>query len=120
MTGRPCRGATIRAANRTASTCGGTAATRPTSPRSTTPRWTVCWTPAGPKPDPAKKKAIYEDVNREFGKQAFNLWLNWTQWDIATATNVHGILGPDLPDNGGKPFPGLAVGHSVAGLWVSK
>lgn len=69
--------------------------------------------------DPAKQKPIYEDLNREFAKQAWNLWLNWTLWDVATATNIHGVYGPDLPE-GGKPFTGLATGHPVDGMWVSK
>lgn len=67
--------------------------------------------------DPAKRKAIYEDVNREFAKEHYNLWLNWVQWDIGTATDVQGIMGPALPD-GSAPSPGLAVGHSLAGTWI--
>ncbi len=69
--------------------------------------------------DSAKAASIYEDVNKRFGSQAYNLWLNWTIWDVATATDVHGVYGPDLPE-GGKPFPGLATGHPVAGMWISK
>jgi peptide/nickel transport system substrate-binding protein len=72
------------------------------------------------EPDKEKAKGIYEDINREFGSQVWNLWLNWTLWTIATAPNVHGVYGPDLPDNGGTPFKGLAVGHPVLGMWVSK
>ena len=67
--------------------------------------------------DPAKRDAIYQDVNRRFAEQAYNLWYQWTLWAVGTATDVHGVLGSDLPD-GSKPFPGLADGHSVAGLWV--
>jgi len=69
--------------------------------------------------DPAKRKAIYEDVNRLFAKQVYNLWLNWTQWDVGTATDVQGIMGPALPD-GSPPSPGLAAGHSLAGAWIQK
>ena len=69
--------------------------------------------------DPAKQKTIYEDVNRVFGKQIYNLWFNWSEWNIATATDIFGIYGPDNAD-GSKPFPGLATGHSVAGLWVQQ
>lgn len=71
------------------------------------------------EPDPDKARGIYEDLNREFGKKAYDLWLNWTIWDIATAPDVHGIYGVNLP-GGGKPFPGLATGHPVSGMWVSK
>ena len=69
--------------------------------------------------DKAAAKTIYENVNKRFGSQAWNLWLNWTIWDIASAPDVHGVYGPDLP-GGEKPFPGLATGHPVSGMWVSK
>ena len=72
------------------------------------------------EPDPETAAGIYEDINKRFGSQAYNLWLNWTQWDIATAPDVQGIYGPNLPDNGGEPFPGLATGHPVLGLWIQK
>jgi peptide/nickel transport system substrate-binding protein len=41
------------------------------------------------------------------------------EWSVGTATDVHGVYGPDLPA-GGKPFPGLATGHPVLGLWVDQ
>ena len=69
------------------------------------------------EPDPEKAAGIYQDINKRFATQAYNLWLNWTEWNIATAPDVQGIYGPDLPDGGGKPFPGLATGHPVVGLW---
>ena len=72
------------------------------------------------EPDPQKAAGIYEDINKRFGSQAYNIWLNWTQWDIATAPDVYGIYGPTLPDDGGEPFPGLATGHPVEGLWIKK
>ncbi len=72
------------------------------------------------EPDKLKATTIYQDINKRFGSQVYNLWLNWTLWTIGTAPNVHGVYGPDLPDNGGTPFKGLAVGHPVLGMWVSK
>ena len=69
--------------------------------------------------DPAKRKTIYEDLNRRFAEQVDNVWLSWVDWNIASNPNVFGVYGPDNPD-GSKPFPGLANGHSVAGLWVAK
>lgn len=69
--------------------------------------------------DPAKRQTIYEDVNKIFGEKVYNLWFNWTQWDVATATDVWGVFGPDLPD-GSKPFGGLATGHPVSGMWVKQ
>ena len=71
------------------------------------------------EPDKEKAAGIYQDINKRFASQAYNLWLNWVEWNVATATDVHGVYGPDLPD-GGKPFPGLATGHPVLGLWVEQ
>ncbi len=66
--------------------------------------------------DKAKRKQIYEDINKRFGSEGYSMWLTWVIWDIPTATNVHGVVGPKLPD-GSEPFPGFAVGHPVTGLW---
>jgi hypothetical protein len=49
----------------------------------------------------------------------WSIWSWFTPWAIVESSNVHGILGPDLPD-GSKPAPGLATGHSLIGMWVSK
>ncbi len=69
--------------------------------------------------DPAKRTEIYEEMNRRFADQVWNVWSQWTLWVIASAPDVHGVLGPDLPD-GSAPFPGLSDGHQVAGLWVDQ
>lgn len=68
--------------------------------------------------DSAKAATIYQDINKRFAQQGYNLWLNWVKWAIGTAPDVHGVYGPDLPE-GGKPFTGLATGHPVLGLWIS-
>jgi peptide/nickel transport system substrate-binding protein len=69
--------------------------------------------------DPAARKQIYEDLNREFANEMYDLWGWYTIWSIGTKPDVNGILGPNLPD-GSKPFPGLATGHPVSGIWRSK
>ena len=69
--------------------------------------------------DAAKRKTIYEDLNKEFANKLFDLWGQWTLWDIASNPKVHGVLGPDLPDGSG-PFPGLATGHPVEGMWIEQ
>jgi len=71
------------------------------------------------EPDPAERERIYEDMNRRFSEQLYDVWTFWTLWAVATDTDVHGLLGPDLPD-GSKPLPGLANGHAVDGLWVDQ
>lgn len=77
------------------------------------------------EPDPDKRQDIYADINRRFGSEAYNIWLNWTQWDIASAPDLVGVFGPNLPDQEGKPgsdkpFPGLATGHPLQGLYFKK
>jgi peptide/nickel transport system substrate-binding protein len=71
------------------------------------------------EPDPAKRKTIYEDLNREFAKKVWDVWGWVTPWAVVENKNVHGILGPPLPD-GSQPNPGLAVGHRLIGMWISK
>ncbi|MFZ1310176.1 MAG: ABC transporter substrate-binding protein [Candidatus Microthrix parvicella] len=70
------------------------------------------------EPDVAKRKTIYEDLNRRFAQQAHNVWLMWSAWAVSSQPKVHGILGPDI--DGEPPFEGLAVGHPVSGLWVEQ
>jgi len=45
--------------------------------------------------------------------------MDFTIWSVATTTNVHDIFGPPLP-NGDKPNPGLANGHAMSGIFVTK
>jgi peptide/nickel transport system substrate-binding protein len=68
-------------------------------------------------PDPAQRTALYEGISKRFGSEVWNIWLNYTPWAVAMAQDVHGVLSVELPDGGGKPFTGLAAGHSVAGMW---
>jgi peptide/nickel transport system substrate-binding protein len=66
--------------------------------------------------DLAERTNLYEDINREFAKQLWNLWSQYTLWAVAYKPNVHGVFGPNLPD-GTAPFPGLPTGNPVDGLW---
>jgi peptide/nickel transport system substrate-binding protein len=64
------------------------------------------------------RKADYEDLQRVFGRQLYNLWGFYALWTFASAPSVHGITGPDLPDGG---RPGLIASvHPVVGIWLSK
>jgi peptide/nickel transport system substrate-binding protein len=68
--------------------------------------------------DPTKAAAFYQDVNKTFATQLYNIWTDFTLWSVATSTKVHDIFGPSLPD-GGKPNPGLANGHAMSGIFVT-
>ncbi len=65
---------------------------------------------------PAERTALYESINREFAKQLWNLWSQYTLWTVAYKPDIHGILGPSLPD-GAAAFDGLPTGNPVDGLW---
>ena len=41
--------------------------------------------------DPAKRKTIYEDVNRRFGKQVYNLWFNWSSGTSPATRHLRGL-----------------------------
>ena len=69
--------------------------------------------------DADERREIYEELNREFADELYNVWTNWSKWTIATATDVKGVFGPDLPDGSG-PFPGLATGNPVSGMWIQQ
>lgn len=70
-------------------------------------------------PDREKRQEIYADINKQFSAEAWNLWLQWSLWTIGSQPGVNGILGPDMPDGSG-PFPGLATGHPLEGIWIQK
>lgn len=64
------------------------------------------------EPDQAKRTKLYEEVNRTFGAEAFNIWAFSSHWAVVTAPDVKGILGANNPD-GSPPFPGLATAHPL-------
>jgi peptide/nickel transport system substrate-binding protein len=68
-------------------------------------------------PDPAARKAAAEDVNREFGAQVYQLWLNWVLWGIISQPYVHGVQANKLPDGSqgiGLAYAGL---HNINQMW---
>lgn len=67
--------------------------------------------------DEAARQQIYEDLNRRFADQVWNVWLYWPIWTVATAPDVQGIYGPPLPD-GSAPRESLVVGHATLGMYI--
>jgi len=72
--------------------------------------------------DPAQRKTLYEDYNKRLTSQFSPFWGWYTPWFIVTKSNVHGVLGPNLPDASGntgsdKPSDVLAGYHQLLGLW---
>jgi peptide/nickel transport system substrate-binding protein len=68
--------------------------------------------------DDSARQQIYEDLNRRFAEEVWNLWIYYTPWTVATAPDVHGV--PGEGPSSAEPFPGLAVGHPVAYMWVEQ
>ena len=64
------------------------------------------------------REQIYEDINRRFAEQVYNLWGWYTPWTVAMATEVHGV--PGEGPNSAEGFPGLALGHRVEYMWVEQ
>lgn len=67
---------------------------------------------------PDERPAIYEELNRRFASEVYNIWGAWTTWSVASTPEVNGLLGPTLPAGGN--FPGLGAGHLVQGIWLSE
>ena len=69
--------------------------------------------------DPAAREQIYEDLNRRFADQLWNLWSWYTVWAVAAKPGIEDVLGAPLPDGGGRPaFLGGFV--PVAGEWRAR
>jgi peptide/nickel transport system substrate-binding protein len=76
-------------------------------------------------PDKSARAAAYSDMAKEFAKQFWEAWGYYSLWTIPYQTNVHNVLGPNLPTAsspnavGTAPFPGLSSSTDLSGLWVS-
>ncbi|MCJ7436680.1 MAG: ABC transporter substrate-binding protein [Acidimicrobiia bacterium] len=68
------------------------------------------------EPDPAKRVAIYRELNQRFGKELYNVWAWYTLWAVGYQTDVKGVTGPPLPDGGGRPFSLFAGVVPVVGI----
>ncbi|MFV0317007.1 MAG: ABC transporter substrate-binding protein [Microthrixaceae bacterium] len=68
--------------------------------------------------DAAERTQIYEEINTIMGEEAYAQWITWVDWVLGFRNDLHGVMGPQLPD-GAEPFPGLAAGHTLAGVWIS-
>jgi peptide/nickel transport system substrate-binding protein len=68
--------------------------------------------------DPAKRKAIYQQVDKLFGAKVYNIWAYYASWTVAAKKSVQGLAGPALPDGGGKP-EFIYGRHPVLGMWLN-
>jgi peptide/nickel transport system substrate-binding protein len=68
--------------------------------------------------DPAKRVEIYQDLNRRFREQLYNLWAWYTLWAIGYQNDLSGVKGVPLPDGGGRPF--ALFGGDIPLLGITK
>ena len=71
------------------------------------------------EPDPAKRKAIYEDLNRKFAEGLWNMWTTFGIDTVTTTLKVHGLLAPENPD-GGKPYDYEVLGNPLLATWIER
>jgi peptide/nickel transport system substrate-binding protein len=64
--------------------------------------------------DPTVRRKIYEQVNRRFARQLYDLWAYYYSSTIAARSNVLGLGGVRLPDGGGMPL--FINVHPVVGI----
>ena len=69
--------------------------------------------------DHTKRKAIYQQVDRRFASQVYNVWAYNPRWLIAALKNVHGLAGPPLPDGGGAAAFMYGL-HPLLGVWLTE
>jgi peptide/nickel transport system substrate-binding protein len=69
--------------------------------------------------DAATREELYQELTQVFAEELYNIWMSYTIWTIASGPDIYGVFGPPLPD-GSQPNPGLATGHSVAGMWIEQ
>jgi peptide/nickel transport system substrate-binding protein len=75
--------------------------------------------------DDTKREQLYQQVGKEFAKNAYNIWGWLTLWAFAGKPNVNGLAGPDLPgpnaagDGGSRGVP-IASVQPLLGLWISQ
>ena len=69
-------------------------------------------------PDEAARKEAAEAVNREFGKDVYNVWLWHTVWGMAHTPEVKNLTDLELPDGGGKVSPAIAGRHFLSQAYV--
>lgn len=83
------------------------------------------WDDGRSEPDAAKRKAIYEDLNRKMNEGYYNLLSWYTPWSFGMSEKLNGLLGPNLPDETGaegtkKPVESVGGYHQLLGLWLEK
>jgi peptide/nickel transport system substrate-binding protein len=75
--------------------------------------------------DKAKREQHYQNIGKEFAKDAYKIWTWYSTWAFAGKTDVNGVVAPKLPGDGDAPVTtngderGLPIAsvQPVLGLW---
>ncbi|MFM8972410.1 MAG: hypothetical protein ACKOOG_07180, partial [Actinomycetota bacterium] len=72
--------------------------------------------------DPAARKAIYTKLFRHMSSTVSALWFGYNDTYVASRSNIQDIIGPNLPNEAGKPGTQKPVQinagyHQLLGLW---
>src|SRR5690606_37077844 len=69
------------------------------------------------EPDEGKRRVLYESIHRQMATEVYYAYSWYVPWAVVEATDVHGIIGPDLP-SGHAASTRLGNGHAVHGIWI--
>lgn len=67
--------------------------------------------------DPARRRRLYEEIGRQFAREAYNIWAWYVDWAFAAQSRLQGLQGPDLPSGDRRGLPVTSV-EPVLGLWL--
>ncbi len=70
--------------------------------------------------DPDARREAAEAINRQFGEQVYNLWLNYALWGIISQPQVNGVEVNVLPGDGNGPGVYFGGRHQMAQLWCDE
>ena len=72
--------------------------------------------------DPAKRKALAEEVNKQMAKECYNLPGSWTIWGTPHKAAVQGLNGSYILPDGSTSLDGgfAAGGFWLTGAWLDK
>jgi peptide/nickel transport system substrate-binding protein len=68
---------------------------------------------------PEGREEIYQELNKRFGSEVYNIWTSFTIWAVASTPEVNGLFDTRTPE-GNLLNPGLGTGHMVTAAWIGQ
>ncbi|MGH2687167.1 MAG: ABC transporter substrate-binding protein [Actinomycetota bacterium] len=69
--------------------------------------------------NPEGREEIYQQLNKRFGSEVYNIWTSRAIWAVANAPEVNGLFDWTLPSGSGDN-DGLGTGHQVTAAWIGE